>query len=176
MSAEPNPSPSPSPGADNQQDIVKKFHAAYDDAFADALTQVLHTDTQGWQDLYLGHRHRLKSRRIDLATKLRTCADSLDQWIGTEDEDKVIKDIVKSIADVRAQGEAFDELTVNPVKKIVSTLEKIISEYTAEAEALERRAPLHHLGLATLMQLAIASKRRAVWNHETGRIEIKTPS
>jgi hypothetical protein len=172
MSAEPNPSPS----ADNQQDIIQKFHAAYDDAIRDAQTQALHTDTQGWQDLYIGHRQRLKTRRIDLATQLRKCADSLDVWIGSEDDDKVIKEIVKSIADIRAQDAAFDELTVNPVKRVVTICEKIIGEYTAEADALERRAPLVHLGLVHTMQLAIATKRRAVWNHETGRIEIKTPS
>lgn len=171
MSAEPVPQPAPN----QKQDLIQKFRIAYKAALADAEVQVAMTKTEGWLSLYSQNRKADLEARRTMAKCLHTHATQMEDFGVGEDEEKSIKDTVKQSAELRTANAAFESQVVERICAPVKACERIIQEYKHAATRAEHDAPLHNVGLEQLMVMEIQKQPKAMFNAETGQVEIVEP-
>lgn len=159
------------PADNRRRDPIQAFFAAYDKATDECKTSKAHTDTEGWQQLYSGERKAEAESRRNLSKDLARLSVQMDETGLGEDAEKEMGEIKKASAALRARVDAFDLITVGPVRRAVTDAEKIIEEARNRARRDEQDAPLINVGLVELMRDAINGVTKFRWNPQTGRIE-----
>lgn len=159
-----------------EQTVVERFHAEYSAALHDAQVSADHTSTEGWQKLYSDHKRAVRTRRRDLGKSLVSYGKKVEDFGLTEEDEKAIKDIAKSSAEIRGLEEIFRAEALDRVCAPIVACDNLITNFRAEASRQEKQAPLHNTGLEDRMRKAIAGVARPVFNSETGEVEIRKPS
>lgn len=170
MSAVPNPSPR------SNRDLIGRFREEYAEALAEARTGSIHTQTDGWRNLYAFQRQVYRDSRRATAQRLTTMATQLEDFGFCEDDEKALKTLAKDIAERRIEFEVFNDKTVGRVCEPVSKCERVIEQYRAQAARDEAAAPLHNVGLEELVRIEISKVAKPWFNAETGVIEIREPT
>lgn len=170
MSAQPNPSPS-----NRRRDLIQTFRDDYALCIESARVSAQHTATPGWRNLITEHRQAAKEARIDMAKRLRLLAQASEMLSLNEDDEKGLKEIAKQSAALRDTEDAFQREVLDRILAPVTACEKTINNAKADAERVERDAPLHHVGLLEILKHEISKLPRAVWREDDGVVEIVEP-
>jgi hypothetical protein len=165
--------PSPAHNSQNQNDIIKKFHAEYHDAIAEAHEARVQTETSNWQRIYADFHAEQKKKRRDAAKSLRNYTERLEDYGWTDEEKKAVKDIVKLSDELDSTTAAFERETVERVTAPVRKCEALINEARNAASRIESHEPLLNVGLRELMDDAIRSVEKATFDRERGVVVIK---
>lgn len=152
------------------------FRDRYAQALEAAVTSEQLTIQGGWQQLYLHHRETIRSRRREQAKFLKVWAAALEDRTLSEDDEKAIGEIKKAIKQIRDDDNAFDAMTVGPIRETVQVCQAIRGDAMNEARRSEEEAPMLHIGLIEKMRGELARVHLPTWNIDTGRVEIVTPS
>jgi hypothetical protein len=161
--------PSQEPPKNQNLDPVSRFKASYATALEGLSVAVLHTSTQGWQELYTAHRKAVRDRRQELAALLRDFADGMERRGLCEQDEKDLGDIRKASAELRAAEDHWQLQTVGPVKAPVDVCQQMLADAVSEAVRLEAREPMLNVGLEELMRMEVAKCIRASWDEDTGK-------
>lgn len=160
---------------DNRRDPITRFKMEYAEALDEARVSSKHTDTEGWQHLYQGFHKVNRENRRKAAGRLKQIGEELEVAEIGEHGEKDLVDVKKQVQAFREEREIFERKTVGPVREPVEKCQKIIGEARQQAEVDEERAPMVNIGLCEMLLLEIRKLERAVWDADTGRVEIKSP-
>jgi hypothetical protein len=167
----------PLPNQPNKnRDLFETFQDKYAAALAEARISEEHTATAGWQALYANHRISVKSMQRDMAKDLTVLAETMEKWGLTEDGEKHLAEIKKHSAELRDLQSAFELQTIAPVRQSVVECDRLVSEFVAQAETDEQRAPLVNVGMGELSRMEVRKVCRATWDSEAGRVIVKEPA
>ena len=164
--AKPNPEP------DKEPKEIRDFRERYAEALVAARVSAEHTATQGWQDLYGAHRESTKKQQDSLADSLESSVAVLRQRMLTEDEEKAIGEIKKSLTELRDADEAFQRQVIDPVTAPMIACNEVIERARAAAREAQRDAPLHVRGLVEAMETVIDTMPRIKFIVASGRLVV----
>lgn len=171
MSAQPQKRPS-----NSAPDPVVTFRERYAEAMAGVRISAEHTATEGWHRLYHGQRQENLERRRELAKEMKATALRLEDMGLSEEDEKSIGELKKSVTAIREAFETFDQQTISPVRQPVRDCDRIRSEAMAEARRIEAEAPMINIGMEELMRVEVAKVDKPRWDNETGRVLIDVPN
>lgn len=155
------------------KDVVSRFVEDYARAMREAEVSQEHTATAGWQHLYAEARKGQQEEQRRLCKELESAAYQLGMIGPTEDNEKAVGEIKKSMAALRERIDGFELHTVAPVRAPVDHCKNVIQQYASLARRQQDDAPLHQSGLTDRMAKAIADASKVDWNEENGRVEIE---
>ncbi len=165
--------PNPAHNSPNQTDIIRKFHAEYHEAIAEAHEARIQTETLSWQRIYADFHAEQKKKRRDAAKSLRNHAERLEDYGWSDDEKKAVKEIVKLSDELDDVTAAFERETVERITAPVRKCEALIIEARFAANRIESHEPLLNVGLRELMEDAIRSVEKVTFDRERGVVVIK---
>ena len=172
MSALPIPEQPPN----KQMDPVSRFKVDYASALDGAQVAVLHTETEGWQGLYANHTKEMRDQRQRIAKQLRELADTAERLGLGENDEKDLGDLKKFSVEARAAETHWQQQTVSRVKAPVLRCQEMLVDAMREAQRLEENEPLTNIGLVNIMREAVGGCIRVVWDDETGRATVQSPT
>lgn len=162
----------PVPDPNQEPKEIRDFRERYAEALVAARISAEHTATQGWQDLYGAHRETTKKRQDDLADSLQSTMEVLRQRMLTEDEEKALADIKKSLTELRTADEAFQRQVIDPVTSPMIACNEVIERARAAAREAQRDAPLHVRGLVEAMETVIDTMPRIKFIVASGKLVV----
>jgi hypothetical protein len=166
--------PQPNPSNSNR-DLIQKFREEYGAALSDARQSAEHTATPGWQALYAQHKQACRDARRGMGKSLATYAKLVEDFGLSEDDEKAIKEITKTSAELREMVEVFQGEVIDRVCAPVVSCENLILHYRAEAARVESQSPMYHVGLEELMRMECSKQPKPVFDVESGMVEIREP-
>jgi hypothetical protein len=171
MSALPQPlQPSP-----NNRDIIQNLRAEYGGAVLEAMEAASLTCTVAWQRLYHSFIDAEKAARRDMAKRLRAVCDRIEDAGLDEEDEKAVKDVLKTAVTLENAKAVFEKETVARVRKPVDDCSRIIEDYTNRAARIEHANPLIEVGLVEMVRIEFAKHHTARWSDETGMVTIVDP-
>jgi len=152
---------------------IEEFRKKYAEALEGARISAEHTQTEGWKNLYSLNRHAVENRRKELGEQLEDLAKTMKRGGMDEDYEKMLGDIKKASAELRADISAFNRKAIHPVEDPVSECHRVIEDARRNARAGEIESPLTHRGMVAEMDDAIGAVDLVKFDTETGTVEIK---
>lgn len=133
------------------------------------------TSEEAWQSIYHERRRDFRDRRLALGKSLRVIADSNDGAGLDEDDEKALKTVAKDSADLRADESAWERMVCEPINRVTLSDDNLRRQALAQAEKLERDAPLHNRGVLAETKRRMASWPSFEWKRNDGRLVVHNP-
>lgn len=168
----PMPGPERS-GAAAAEDIIGRFRVKYTPILIAAEVAAAHTATEGWQTIYREHTTEQRKAKGRIAERLRERASALEftGWLD-EDDDKIVKDLVKEVAALREADASFHAQVVSNIRAPEQEAKRIREQYEFEASKAQERNPLIYGKVGDIVRRAIAETPNVHWNAGPGTITI----
>ena len=162
--------PKLNPEPDKEPKEIRDFRERYAEALTHARVSAEHTATQGWQDLYGAQREHTRKMQDSACDSLAAHVATLRQRMLTEDEEKSLGDIKKTLTELRTADETFQRQVIDPITSPMVECTTVIEQARSAAREAQRDAPLHVRGLVEAMETVIDTMPRVKFIIASGRL------
>lgn len=170
---EPAPANQPEPGL--AEKFVAETQALYTDQLALARDAAATTGTAGWAALYKANREGYR-QAVNAAVKhIGAFLDIVKLGGHTTEDEKELKEGVKSITEARERLEGWLTSAVAPFRAPVIECAELRRKIKQRAQDEQAEGPLVMRGLADEVAAIVDAWPRPAWDDATGRVVIEDP-
>lgn len=165
----------PRPSGDKPTDaemFIAEHQAKYSDSISRAREAAATTQTPAWLANY---EAQVKTHRQHIAAELSSIKDTCSRIAtadSNEDDEKSVRDSVKSMAEERIRFAAWRHRAVSVYETSVNECDGIIRAAVTAAQNAEQKSPLINSGLAGRIGAIIAKWPRAKWDNDHGVVTV----
>lgn len=154
--------------------IIKEFIVNYLNAMEDVEAAKQTTDTPAWQTIYGEQMKEAVKTRHRIHDQLEQRAETLKEDGWSEDDEKAVKDLVKSAVELRIGAEHFKRAVVTPLKLPVDKAHMVWDTAKSRAQNFAVESPMFGTDVRDELHRVYESMPKASFSDTTGTIAIKT--
>lgn len=144
------------------------YSAAMDRARAAAET----TQTPAWIANYAAQLTVHKEASAESLAAIKSACEFIRTSDTNEDEEKVIRDAVKSLSEERIRFMAWRNRAVGPYMQAATDCQNIKGKAQRDADDAEKRSPLVTRGLSSRVAAILKTWPDVTWNDKQGVVEV----
>lgn len=153
--------------------FVAEFQEKYSIAISEAREAAQTTQTPAWLDNYRQQRAFHDKIIRDTAKSIENCGKRICDHDTSEDEEKEIKDAVKTMSEERIRYQAWKSRSVYPYQSKAERCVELLTEVNRSARRDEDAMGLTHNGLASAVAELTDKWPKAHWDSEAGTVSVE---